>query len=143
MPRIAPAMASAMISNPYPKPKDTQPLITICEVCDNREVRTKDWNSHKNSKKHRQNEEALRKKENQAITGDKEASGGDWNPNGCVSNGFEAPSWGEANSDSGNRLGGSKFNGACYGCGEEGHSKRDCPKTGGGGRGCFNCGETG
>jgi cellular nucleic acid-binding protein len=144
-------MASTMPSNPYPTLRDTQPFNTVCELCD-RTIQTKDWQSHKNSKGHRKLEEAVRSKEN---VRNNEAAEGDENSGG-KSNAFSAPdAWGSGGfgtsttddtgfDDGDGGIGGNmrKFKGACYGCGEEGHSKRDCPKSGGG-RACFNCGQAG
>ena len=63
---------NAMVSNPYPKPKDVQADFTVCELCD-RSIKTKDWTAHKNSKKHRAIEQAEKDKEN-GKTADGEAA---------------------------------------------------------------------
>lgn len=42
-------------SNPYSPYKHITPEWTECEVCE-RKLKSKDWNSHRNSKKHRENE---------------------------------------------------------------------------------------
>jgi cellular nucleic acid-binding protein len=153
----AAAMAMNLDSNPYPAPKEIISAITVCEVCSDRKIPTKDWNAHKNSKAHRKNEDAARQAESGTTKGDNAASGGGW---GGASNDVSSANWGASSGDVGssgwgdsgfsgndnsgftNASSGRKFGGACYGCGQEGHSKRDCPQSGGG-RGCFNCGQTG
>jgi cellular nucleic acid-binding protein len=146
-------MPSTMVANPYGKPRDIQPTHTTCELCD-RTIKTKDWNAHKNSKAHRKKEEDLKPKENRAV-GFGDTSGNDvfgtepaW---GNDVGGEQDVGWGVGGGDSGfgdsSGFGASSTNtrgggGACYGCGEMGHSKRDCPK--GSGRGaCYNCGIVG
>jgi cellular nucleic acid-binding protein len=140
-----------LVANPYPAPKAVTGAYTICEVCNDRKIRTLDWHAHKNSKGHRKNEEAMLGKENQLNTGSD--SNGNWaggETSVVDSGGWGSPAGGFgmegdsgfSNPRSGNGQGARKFNGACYGCGMEGHSKRDCP-TSTRGSGCFNCGETG
>lgn len=152
MPRRVNQLSLGLVSNPYPKPKEHEPNDTLCELCD-RVIRTRDWISHKNSKKHRELEEAARAKENgQPNNG----FGGDgWNSGGFdTSSGFNDTGTGGSGFDSGfnsgagngaysgsGNTGGKQFNGACFSCGLEGHSKRDCPQNSS--RGCYNCGESG
>lgn len=142
-----------MESNPYPRPKEHVPNITVCELCD-RSIPTKDWNGHKNSKKHRE-----------AETKEKEAAGDKKNANdfGGDSAGFQAEdsfggntfaastsvdgAWNNNDfgaSNYGNTTSGGDSSGGCYSCGQSGHQKRDCPQVGGGGgRECYGCGQTG
>ena len=137
--------------NPHLNVRKPEPGITICETCDNRQLKTKDWPAHKASKKHRANEDAIRNKENEPVSGSTTASdswgGGETTTNfGGDGAWNDAPSAGFSNDPTPSTRGvGGGFRGACYGCGLEGHSKRDCPTSaGGGGRGnCYNCGQPG
>jgi len=47
-------MTTVFGSNPYCSFKEITPEWTLCEVCD-RKLKSKDWSSHRNSKKHREN----------------------------------------------------------------------------------------
>jgi cellular nucleic acid-binding protein len=163
MARGAPAMTTSMASNPYPKPKEHIPRITQCELC-NRELPTKDWPAHKNSKKHRE-AEAKERAEIEAVKnptnfgGDTSGSNNDnefANANEFGSGDAFANAttsgddgWGAVESFSttkptsyNNGGGGSGDQRACFGCGETGHQKRDCPQ-GSGGQTCYNCGGSG
>ncbi|KAL5120459.1 hypothetical protein ACEQ8H_001749 [Pleosporales sp. CAS-2024a] len=148
------AQLSGMASNPYPAPKVQQPYVTKCELC-SRTILTKDWAAHKNSKKHRGAEEKEKEKAHGAhatgFGGDATdftaalSSGGDA---AFPSNTASADPWGSSGNGAGtggyggNSSGGGGSGGdrACFGCGETGHQKRDCPK---GGTACYNCGELG
>lgn len=152
---------SAMVSNPYPQPREHVPRWTHCELCD-RTVPTKDWGTHKGSKKHR----ALENKEREEIERAKNPAGFGGNaadldtPFPNANNEFgSSDSFGNfatTTGDDGWGTGGDfsttntsyNHNGsdrACYGCGQTGHQKRDCPTSGGGGGGnaCYGCGMTG
>ncbi|KAF2868828.1 hypothetical protein BDV95DRAFT_630503 [Massariosphaeria phaeospora] len=153
--------ASAMVSNPYPRPRETQPINTICEVC-TRTIMTKNWQAHKNSKRHRDLEQLERTKESGIDSAAGSSFGGDTAfgaPDSTTGNGWggdggaATDGWGAV--DSSNGFGGTGGSGTlrgggggggggreCFGCGEVGHNKRDCPKSSGG-RACFNCGQTG
>jgi cellular nucleic acid-binding protein len=140
---------------------------TTCELC-NRTMPTKDWNSHKNSKKHREAEA----KDKAAAEGNNTTSfGGDAtgfiadtggfgagnDTFGTASNGNDA--WGSSGNDADWGSGGFDTNAntstygnnasgggdrACFGCGQTGHQKRECPQgSGGGDRSCYGCGQTG
>ena len=52
MARGSTAIMSNLVANPYPKAKEHVARMSLCEVCD-RQILTKDWASHKNSRKHR------------------------------------------------------------------------------------------
>lgn len=158
------AVMSGMASNPYPRPKEHAPMFTTCELCD-RKMPTKDWNGHKNSKKHR-TAEAKEKEANEPAKAN-DFGGGDFNGFQVDTSGFTADNtfasstanagdggWGAddfttagANTSSyGNTNNGGGGDRACYGCGQTGHQKRDCPSGGGGGggdRACYGCGQTG
>jgi cellular nucleic acid-binding protein len=155
-----------MASNPYSRPKEIAPLNTTCELCD-RTMPTKDWPSHKNSKKHRQAELAEKASsdnkagintfgadaagftpDNGGETPSNAAAGGDaWGSTGNgdswnISGGFTTTS--SSGYGGGNNTRGGADDRACFNCNEPGHQKRDCPKgSSGGGQGCFNCGEEG
>lgn len=143
-------------SNPYHRGKDKTPLTTLCELC-NRVLNTRDWPQHKNSKGHRGKEQAEKDKENSKNSSNGvDAWGGDtsgftptggfdlaspesgndgWGTSGDTSNDFSSSGYG-------NKTTGGGGDRACFGCGEVGHRKADCPNSGsgGGGQACFNCG---
>lgn len=149
-----------MASNPYQGMKEQVPLKTLCELC-NRTLNTRDWPVHKNSKAHRALEEKEKGKENgQARSnhystgwgGDASAMPADdglnfastpsgingWGTFANSTNSFDPSGYGKQTGGGG---GGDR---ACYGCGQTGHTKRDCPTGGAGGdRACYGCGETG
>lgn len=159
---------SGLASNPYPRPKTQVPILTTCELCD-KTMFSKDWQGHKNSKKHRK---AEAKEKAEADGTDTNGFGGDFAGFTAETGGFGSTgdaftstttandAWASSGNDSGWGSGGfdtsagTSSNGnnnsgggdrACYGCGETGHQKRDCSKggSGGGDRACFNCGEVG
>lgn len=157
------AIAMAMLANPYPKPKAHVPRLTLCEVCD-RELPTKDWPAHKNSKKHREAEAKERGETvKNAFSFGGDAIGFGSSNESANANGFgfgdafattattdgngwatgvdfsttKSTSYGK----NGNN-GGSGDQRACFGCGETGHQRRDCPRVSKN-QGCFNCGDTG
>ena len=133
-----------MASNPYQGMKVQTPLKTTCELC-NRTINTRDWPMHKNSKAHRGLEQAEKDKENAKNNiHSTTAVGAD--TFGFSRSPVDSNSHGRDNSGGafgfGNQTGGGDR--ACFGCGEIGHSKRDCPHGGGGNAGaCFSCGEVG
>ncbi|PSN66596.1 hypothetical protein BS50DRAFT_634102 [Corynespora cassiicola Philippines] len=150
-------------SRPYPSAKVQVSEETLCELC-NRTFKTRDWVAHKNSKKHRQLEEKEREPQNGTsltVPFDNITNGANGNGSqdagrrssadasgwGGDTGGFDTASGFAANDDFGtstndlNLRGGG--GGACYGCGEQGHNKRDCPKSSGGRGACFNCDEVG
>jgi hypothetical protein len=164
---------SSLASNPYPPPKETTPMFTTCELCD-RKMPTKDWASHKNSKKHRAAEAKEKSGSDNAnttgfgtdstgFTGDTTGFGsgdtfGNTTSGGGASNLSGNDGWGSsggfdtngATSGYGtnyNSTGGGGGDRACYGCGQTGHQKRDCPQGGSGGSGgdraCYGCGDIG
>ena len=157
-------MPPGMTSHPYNPPKDQIARLTLCELCD-RTLKTQDWPAHKNSKKHRALEDADKAKENKGnINGTNGWEGEGSNFTADDDSGFNlAPqdsgndTWGASNNDGrgstgsvvntsgyGNKSGGGGGDRACFGCGEVGHNKRDCPKGGSGGdRACFGCGQVG
>jgi cellular nucleic acid-binding protein len=148
-----PVHVSNMNSNPYPRPKEQLPTHTTCELCA-RTMLTRDWNGHKNSKKHREVEKKLKDEAEGVNTNN---SGGDtftaetggWGSEtfGTTTAGNDGgwSSTGAAeNTGSYNTGGGGGDDRACFGCGQTGHQKRDCPSGGGGGgRACYGCGDTG
>lgn len=139
-------------------------MYTACELCD-RTIFTKDWPAHKNSKKHRE-AEVKDKAANEPVqingfggdsggytadTGAGASAGDAWGGGDTFGTTSTADDggWGADDFNTSSGFGGAKTGGgggdrACYGCGQTGHQKRDCPSGGGGGgNGCFNCGETG
>jgi cellular nucleic acid-binding protein len=142
-------------------------MFTTCELCD-RTMPTKDWNGHKNSKKHREaenKEKAANEPANQngfggdsgGFTADTGGFGNDsfgtttavdtgidgWGSGG---GGWDSNATGGASSFGNTNTGGGGGDRACYGCGQTGHQKRDCPSGGSGGggdRACYGCGQTG
>ncbi|KAG9188523.1 hypothetical protein G6011_02446 [Alternaria panax] len=154
------AVMSNLVANPYPKAKEHVARMSLCEICD-RQILTKDWTGHKNSKKHR----AAEANEREELEKLKNPGGGFGdskefasviefaNTNNEFSGGATTTThdgWGSAedfaatNTSSHNNGGGGDR--ACYGCGQTGHQKRDCPSGGSGGggdRACYGCGQTG
>ena len=132
--------------------KDTQPLRTTCELCD-RTFPSKDWTGHKNGKAHQEREKADQAEEMRKLaaangngfavedfTPDAGFGGGDSGSWGA--SGHDSTAWGGGPGGSGDttdfsggggmRGGGRPQGGgpgACYGCGEVGHNKRDCKSS--------------
>ena len=155
VPNLHPGMAS----NPYRSMKEQVPLKTLCELCD-RTINTRDWPMHKNSKAHRALEQAEMHKENAKasdnnVTDTWGAEASSFTPDSdfnLASTNSGNDGWGASDgsnntfgtSSYGNKTGGGGGDRACFGCGEVGHTKRDCPKGGASGdRACFGCGEVG
>jgi cellular nucleic acid-binding protein len=137
-------------------------MYTTCELC-TRTMPTKDWASHKNSKKHREAE--AKEKEaagcNNTTSFGSDAAGftavagfGAGNDTfGTTTTGNDAWTTSDNDANWGSNAGASTYgnnagagdNRACFGCGNTGHQKRDCPQggSGGGDRTCFGCGLTG
>jgi cellular nucleic acid-binding protein len=155
--------APMMMANPYNRPKENEPYYSFCELCE-RKLPNKDWSSHKQGKAHRAAEqkerEELEKAKNAGSGGSATAWGvddefsnannkfGSGDAFGTTTTGDEG--WGSSggfattNTSSYNNNGGSGGDRACFGCGQTGHQKRDCPSGGGsGGNACYGCGETG
>jgi cellular nucleic acid-binding protein len=151
-----------MMANPYHRAKESVPGFTFCELCE-RKLLTKDWATHKQSKKHRaaedrEREDAEKLKNPTGLGGDSTgfdstdpftaASGND----GWAATGGDTTSgndgWGSGGDCTTTKTytnnGGGGGDRACFGCGQTGHQKRDCPSGGGGGgNACFNCGMPG
>jgi cellular nucleic acid-binding protein len=132
--------------------KDTQPLRTTCELCD-RTFPSKDWTGHKNGKAHQEREKAELAEETRklaAANGDgfaaedfiPDASFGGGGAGSWGASGHDNTAWGGSSgelgditnfSGGGGMRGGGKAQGggpgACYGCGEVGHNKRDCKSS--------------
>lgn len=122
------AVLNTIPANPYQPAKDIQPTNTECETC-KRTIPTKNWGEHARSKRHQKAADEQRRAKDKENTGTYEAhytgdggpvggatsdEGGQWASSDPVDGGFgSGPSGG-----GGNR-------GACYGCGEVGHNKRD------------------
>ncbi|KAJ4350794.1 hypothetical protein N0V95_004406 [Ascochyta clinopodiicola] len=154
-----------MESRPYNQAKQRLPGKTLCELCD-KVLDTSLWSIHKNSKKHRAIETAEMAKENAKVnsngadgySGESSGfspeidSGFDLAPLGTGNDAWTSSTnvdWGSSAGFSvepshGNKSRGGGGDRACFGCGEVGHTKRECPKgSSSGDRACFGCGEVG
>jgi cellular nucleic acid-binding protein len=154
MARGSTAVYAPLTANPYHRAKENIPGFTFCELCE-RKLPTKDWFSHKQSKKHRAAEEKEREGTEKAknptgFGGDDPftaASGNNgWASTGDTTSGNDG--WGTggdfATTNTKTYNGGGGDDRACFGCGKSGHQKRDCPSGGGGGgNACYNCGISG
>jgi cellular nucleic acid-binding protein len=166
MTRGSTVLYAPMMANPYHRAKENVPGYTFCELCE-RKLLTKDWSTHKQSKKHRAAEDKERKTLEEAknpiatstgFGGDEfgyadpftATSGNDgWTATGDTTSGNDG--WGSGGDFATAKTNGYTNNGggggdrACYGCGLTGHQKRDCPsgRGGGGNNACFNCGVPG
>ena len=131
------AMASGLVSNPYAPAKEYVAQTTLCELC-NITMKTRDWAAHKNSKKHRAAEKKEFEKNNPPVDGF-----------GDHADGFNTDAHGGFGANPSANTNGGSDGRACFGCGETGHTKRDCPQGGSGGLGgsggqtCYGCGEEG
>lgn len=160
---------SMMANNPYASFSTPVPRNTFCEICE-RDLATKDWNSHKTSKKHRaaekktkDDEEAAKeaeKKANQPVFDDSDNTNSKtWadQSNDAAAAGFtaeattgsgDAGGWSMddafAKAEADGNVSGDKGRGdGCFKCHKSGHFARECPNAPPQPKGCFNCGQEG
>ena len=105
-------MSKTFDSNPYHGAKEIVPEWTECDVC-NRKLKSKDWNSHRASRKHQENVK------NASIPGS-----ATYQPSKADGQGVQNDANQSATPLS--PLGDSSGNNKCFNCGQEGHQKADC-----------------
>jgi cellular nucleic acid-binding protein len=100
-------MSKTFDNNPYQGAKEVIPEWTECDVC-NRKLKSKDWASHRTSRKHQENVK------NASIPGSVTYQTSKAND----ANQITTPLSPHLDSSDNNR---------CFNCGQEGHQKADCP----------------
>ena len=115
-------------ANPYQPAKKVEPLNTECEPC-KRVIPTKCWGEHVRGKRHQKAVDAERRAKDTENANP--SNGEDFaNVGGPVGETFgnEEAAWGSNVNDGdfgGGASSGGGGRGACYGCGQVGHNKRD------------------